>query len=49
MLKMEEEATEKYLEEEYKKYKHTIKYLKVIDADQRQGLLSFALSKREDL
>jgi len=32
-----------------KKYKHTIKYLKVIDADQRQGLLSFALSKREDL
>ncbi len=33
----------------HKKYKHTIKYLKVIDADQRQGLLSFALSKREDL
>jgi len=33
----------------HKKYKHTIKYLKVIDADQRQGLLSFALSKREDV
>lgn len=31
------------------KYKHTIKYLKVLDAEQRKGLADFAFSNREDL
>ncbi|MFH1993719.1 MAG: tyrosine-type recombinase/integrase [Pseudomonadota bacterium] len=30
------------------KYKHTIKYLKVLDAEQRKGLADFVFSNRED-
>lgn len=33
----------------HKKYKHTIKYLKIVDAQQRQGLFAFAVSKQEDI
>jgi len=29
----------------HSEYKHTVKYLKMIDANQRQGLLEFALTK----
>ncbi|NQT68275.1 MAG: tyrosine-type recombinase/integrase [Desulfobacteraceae bacterium] len=31
------------------KYKHTIKYLKVLDAEQRKGLADFVFSNREDI
>ncbi len=30
-------------------YQHTAKYLKFIDAEQRQGLLDFTISKKEDI
>ena len=33
----------------HSEYKHTIKYLKVIDAEQRQGLLDAAASQKEDI
>jgi len=33
----------------HSKYKHTIKYLKVLDAGQRQGLFYFATSHQGDI
>lgn len=33
----------------HSEYKHTIKYLKVVNAKQRQGLFCFATSQKEDL
>jgi integrase/recombinase XerD len=33
----------------HRKYRYTAVYLKVLDAEQRQGLVDFAIARQEDI